>query len=222
MLAFLFLFFSVCQCVCQKVSWSQAFLAETVETRDRDRNVSQRRALFCRERYVKDIKLFRERDGPRILSLKSVDYFGTSEYFSENFDIEAINWSGVGNLESCDEHAVYFRRWLKWRAMFITFLVSGNNVISLELLVCTWRHGGNVGGQEQKHFSPLGTKYHFHFQFFEKKFYCIDHQHGRLVTWLWTKNWFSCIYTLVLSYRRIRYTVEPLYNDHLDRRKWPS
>ena len=69
-----------------------------METRDRDRNVSQRRALFCRERYVKDIKLFRERDGPRILSLKSVDYFGTSEYFSENFDVEAINWSGVGNF----------------------------------------------------------------------------------------------------------------------------
>ena len=26
------------------------------------------------------------------------------------------------------------------------------------LLVCTWRHGGHVGDQEQKHFSPLGTK----------------------------------------------------------------
>ena len=31
-----------------------------------------------------------------------------------------------------------------------------------ELLVCTWRHGGHVGGQEQKHFSPLGTKLNFH------------------------------------------------------------
>ena len=28
--------------------------------------------------------------GPRILSLESVDYFGTSEYFSENFDGENI------------------------------------------------------------------------------------------------------------------------------------
>ena len=26
------------------------------------------------------------------------------------------------------------------------------------LLVCTWCHGGHVDGQEQKHFSPLGTK----------------------------------------------------------------
>lgn len=30
------------------------------------------------------------------------------------------------------------------------------------LLVCTWRHGGHVGGQEQKHFPPLGTKLYFH------------------------------------------------------------
>ena len=31
--------------------------------------------------------------------------------------------------ESCDEHAVYFRRWLKWSAMFITYLLSSNDVI---------------------------------------------------------------------------------------------
>ena len=36
-------------------------------------------------------RAFPERVGPRILSLESVDYFGTSEYFSENFDGEAIN-----------------------------------------------------------------------------------------------------------------------------------
>ena len=30
------------------------------------------------------------------------------------------------------------------------------------LLVCTWRHGGHGGGQEQKLSSPLGTKHHFH------------------------------------------------------------
>ena len=26
-------------------------------------------------------------------------------------------------------------------------------------------------------------------QILQKKFFCIDHQHGRLVTWLQTKNW---------------------------------
>ena len=30
------------------------------------------------------------------------------------------------------------------------------------LLVCTLRHGGHVGGQEQNHFSPLETKLYFH------------------------------------------------------------
>ena len=29
-------------------------------------------------------------------------------------------------------------------------------------LVCTWRHGGHVGCQEQKHFSPLESKLFFH------------------------------------------------------------
>ena len=51
-------------------------------------------------------RTFPERVGPRILSLESVDYFGTSDYFSgrkkeknlnvQNFGGEA-NWSGVVN-----------------------------------------------------------------------------------------------------------------------------
>ena len=36
------------------------------------------------------------------------------------------------------------------------------------LLVCTWRHGGHVGDQEQKHFSPRGTKLYFHVNFSRK------------------------------------------------------
>ena len=43
-------------------------------------------------------RAFRELVGPRILLLESVDYFETSEYFTENFDGEAINWSGVVNF----------------------------------------------------------------------------------------------------------------------------
>ena len=91
----------------------------------------------------KRCRAFPERLGPRILSLESVDYFGTSEHFGgrkkeeslwaklqRNFDGEA-NWSGVAN-ESCDKHAVFFRQWLKWRVMFITFLLFGNDEISLK------------------------------------------------------------------------------------------
>ena len=55
------------------------------------------------------------------------------------------------------------------------------------LLVCTWRHGGHVGGLEQKHFSPPGTNSIFMLILWEK-LYCIDSQHGRLVSWLQTNN----------------------------------
>ena len=34
--------------------------------------------------------------------------------------------------------------------------------LSQVLLVCTLRHDGHVGGQEQVHFSPMGTKLHLH------------------------------------------------------------
>ena len=47
-------------------------------------------ALFCEESLekidAKDVELIRNGVGPRILSLQSVHYLGTSEYFSKNFD----------------------------------------------------------------------------------------------------------------------------------------
>ena len=39
--------------------------------------------------------------------------------------------------ESCDEHAFYFWRWLKWGAMFITFLLSSNDLYSYKRIL--WR-----------------------------------------------------------------------------------
>ena len=54
-------------------SWSQAFLAETVKTGAKYRNVSYSILKRCRP--------FSGRVGPRILSLEGVDYFTTSEYF---------------------------------------------------------------------------------------------------------------------------------------------
>ena len=41
-----------------------------------------------------------ERTSPWILSLESIYYLGANEYFSENFNCEAINWSGVVNVYS--------------------------------------------------------------------------------------------------------------------------
>ena len=40
-----------------------------------------------------------------------------------------------------------------------------------QMLVCTSCYGGNVSGQQQKHFSLLGSELHS-----SKKNYCIDHQ----------------------------------------------
>ena len=94
MQAFLF-FFLVCKP--KGRSWSQAFSLETVETADKIRDVSQRHDLFCEESLekidVKEIELFR--NGSVHVS---VDYLGTIEYFRENFDGEAANWSGVVNF----------------------------------------------------------------------------------------------------------------------------
>ena len=74
-----------------------------METEDGNCYLSQRHALFCEESLGKidaemSMQAFRERVGPRILLLECVDYFRASEYFTENFDGEAINWSGVVNF----------------------------------------------------------------------------------------------------------------------------
>ena len=62
-----------------------------------------------------------------------------------------------------------------------------NDKVHILLPVCTWRHGGHVSGQKQKHFSPLGNKLYFHVNSSKKNYY-MDHQHGRLVTWFQHKN----------------------------------
>ena len=66
-------------------------------------------------------RVFPEGVGPRILSLESVDYFGTTEHFSgrkkKNRRIlicktSLVRLTGLSlyAAESCDEHAVNFRR----------------------------------------------------------------------------------------------------------------
>ena len=50
--------------------------------------------MFCEEcvRRIneKDVALFPEQVGPRVLLLESVDYFGTSEYFSRRKKKESL------------------------------------------------------------------------------------------------------------------------------------
>ena len=77
-------------------SWSQALLAEAVETGDKNCYVSQHNVLFCEESLGKIDTELSSFSGTgqstnSIGSLGSVDNFGTSECFSENVDGEAIN-----------------------------------------------------------------------------------------------------------------------------------
>ena len=90
-------------CAPKGESGSQALLAGIVETGDKNCYVSQHHVLFCEESLGKidtELSSFSGtgRSTNSIGSLESVDNFGTSECFSENFDGEAINWSGVENF----------------------------------------------------------------------------------------------------------------------------
>ena len=59
-------------------------------------------------------------------------------------------------------------------------------------LVCTWRHGGHVDGQEQKHFSPLGTKRYFHVNSSRKNSIVLtadpQHENLKFLFALWTRR----------------------------------
>ena len=68
------------------------------------------------------------------------------------------------------------------------FVFRYNEKSTLIILVCRWRHSGHLGRQEQRHFISLGSNLYFHLNPSRKQFYCTDPQHGRLVTWLQTKN----------------------------------
>ena len=81
-------------------SWSQAFLAETMETGDKYLGVTKSHTWKSLIKICERCRVFRERVGPQILSLENIDYFGTSEYFSgpkkrrifneQNFEGEAM------------------------------------------------------------------------------------------------------------------------------------
>ena len=72
------------------------------------------------------------------------------------------------------------------------------------LLVCKWRHGGQVGGQEKKHFSPMGSKLHFHVNSLKKLLLfwpptlspCHAVANQELVNWppWWKKLYYDCDY----------------------------
>ena len=100
--------------------WSQAFLAETVETGDKSRdltdNIFKAPCMFCEESLgninAKDIELFRNgsvREFYRLKALIALEQVNTSVVEKINFDGEA-NWSGVVNFHCMKMSLVMNRR----------------------------------------------------------------------------------------------------------------
>ena len=90
---------------------SKLWIRSRLNLRRRPKKISKAPSMFCEESFGK------------ILKMREMSSFSGRTGRSTN----SIDWN-----ESCDKHAVYFRRWLKWRAMFIAFWLFGKDVISLE------------------------------------------------------------------------------------------
>ena len=105
--------------------------------------------MFCEESWGKlNLELFWNvsvHEFYRLKALISLEQVNTTEWSGKKtILISKIAMMGCCKLslyanESCDEHAIYFRQWLKWRAILITFLISGNDVVSLELRPLNFR-----------------------------------------------------------------------------------
>ena len=98
--------------------------------------------MFCKESLGKiKFKAFPEQVSPRIVSLESIDYFGTSEHFSgrkkkkKNLIISKTSIVSVVNFHNCMQMsllAMHMFEMTHHHSVLITFFISGNDVISLE------------------------------------------------------------------------------------------
>ena len=103
--------------------------------------------MFCEENLgdinAKDVELFWNGSNHKLYHLKALitlEQVHTSVIRKKRriFDGEA-NWLGVVNFHCIQMSTVmsmqvtFDQQWLKWQTTFITFLLSGNDVISLKL-----------------------------------------------------------------------------------------
>ena len=120
----------------KRESWSQTLLAEIVETEDGNCYLSQRHALFCKQSLGKiDAEMLSFPGTGRSTNSVAWKRWLLWNRWMLQWKLRWWGYKLVGRCklswyenESCDEHAVYFWRWLKWRAMFITFLLSSNDL----------------------------------------------------------------------------------------------
>ena len=123
-------------CAPKGESWSHALLVEIMETEDGNCYLSQRHALFCEESLGKiDAEMSNFPGTGRSTNSIAWKRWLLWNKWMLQWKLRWWGYKLVGRCklslyenESCDEHAVYFWRWLKWRAMFITFLLSSNDL----------------------------------------------------------------------------------------------
>ena len=94
------------------------------------------------------------------------------EQWKEKLELPFCSWVQSCTAKSYIHFFLFSLSYLQDHDLLISrdfaTMVTIFNVFSSLLLVCTWRHGGHVGGQEQKLFSPLGTKLYFHVNSWKK------------------------------------------------------
>ena len=89
--------------------------------------------MFCKESLGKiKFKAFPEQVSPRIVSLESIDYFGTSEHFSGRKK-KKKNLESVVNFHNCMQMSLLAMfEMTHHHSVLMTFFISGNDVISLK------------------------------------------------------------------------------------------
>ena len=120
----------------KRESWFQALLVEIMETEDRNCYLSQHHALFCKESLGKiDAEMLSFPGTGRSTNSIAWKRWLLWNKWMLQWKLRWWGYKLVGRCklswyknESCEELAVYFWRWLKWRAMFITLLLSSNDL----------------------------------------------------------------------------------------------
>jgi len=90
--------------------------------------------------------------------------FNTSQTNNHNKAIHGITLFGCSYIS----YYLFFLHHKSDQTISTTnWLRARNFKKNWQLIVCTWRHSGHVGGKEKMHFS-LGTKLYFHLNFLRK------------------------------------------------------
>ena len=120
---------------------------------------------------------------------------------TSRFDFEFVcEVTELDGIENVDTFSLRFMRWPGYWATHGTILLKIVFLISSILSVFTRRHGGHVGVQENSEKNSFGNMMLLLCKTLATFCQCLKHQHGRLITWVKTKN---VHFLLLLKYKRL-------------------